>query len=74
MLIHPMIGMMLYGYCEGYFGRDSYGDKRIEAVGVDWLVVRACGDEGKPDFRAFDSYQEMCDCVSRWNIKKNDEE
>lgn len=35
-----MVGQTLYGYCGGYFGRDSYSDKRIEAVGYDWIVVR----------------------------------
>lgn len=38
----PMIirvGQMLYGFCGGYFG-DSYNDKRVEAVGVDWVVAR----------------------------------
>jgi hypothetical protein len=34
------IGTILYGYCGGYFGRDSYEAKRVEAIGVDWIVVR----------------------------------
>ena len=42
------IGTMLYGYCGGHFGRDSYSDKRVEAVGVDWVVVRQ--EDGAPDF------------------------
>ena len=32
--------MMLYGYCNGYFGRDGYDDKRIEVVAYDYIVVR----------------------------------
>ena len=32
--------MILYGFCGGAFGRDSYDDKRIEAVGPDWIVAR----------------------------------
>ena len=35
-----VIGTPLYGYCGGYFGRDSYADKRVEAIGHDWIVVR----------------------------------
>lgn len=35
-----LVGTILYGYCGGYFGRDSYEDKRVEAVGVDWVVTR----------------------------------
>jgi hypothetical protein len=34
------VGTMLYGYCGGYFGRDSYEDKRIEAIGADYVVCR----------------------------------
>jgi hypothetical protein len=34
------VGQTLYGFCGGYFGRDSYHDKRVEAVGADWVVVR----------------------------------
>lgn len=34
------VGDVLYGYCNGHFGRDSYYDKTIEAIGPDWVVVR----------------------------------
>lgn len=34
------VGDVLYGYCGGFFGRDSYGDKRVEAIGADWVIVR----------------------------------
>lgn len=37
-MIH--VGTILQGFCRGYFGRDSYEDKRVEAVGVDWVVAR----------------------------------
>ncbi|HDY66769.1 MAG TPA: hypothetical protein ENH85_03140 [Candidatus Scalindua sp.] len=43
------IGQILYGYCGGFFGRESYEDKRIEAIGFDWVVVREI-DGGGPDF------------------------
>jgi hypothetical protein len=33
------VGDVLYGYCGGEFG-DSYYDKRVEAIGTDWVVVR----------------------------------
>jgi len=35
-----LVGHKIYGYCGGYFGRDSYGDKTIEGYGEDWLVCR----------------------------------
>lgn len=31
---------VLYGFCNGRFGRDSYSDKTVEAIGTDWVVVR----------------------------------
>lgn len=45
------VGAVLYGYCGGFFGRDSYGDKRIEAIGADWLVVRE--EDGTPNCALF---------------------
>lgn len=35
-----MIGDVLDGFCGGFFGRDSYCDKRIEGEGRDWIVAR----------------------------------
>ena len=34
------VGSVLKGFCNGFFGRDSYEDKMIEAMGMDWVVVR----------------------------------
>lgn len=36
------IGQIIYGFCGGVFGRDvgAYEDKRIEAIGFDWVVLR----------------------------------
>ena len=45
-----MVGDMLYGYCGGLFGRDSYEDKRIEARGADWIVCRTTDRRGNPVF------------------------
>lgn len=40
-------GDTVYGYCGGIFGRDSYNDKRVVAVGqtegVRWAVLREIG-------------------------------
>lgn len=37
------VGDTLYGFCSGYFGRDSYGQKRVVARGNErghnWMVV-----------------------------------
>ncbi len=66
------IGMVLYGYCQGYFGRDSYDNKRIEAIGHDWVVVRE--DDGFPSFASFKTNAEMVDCLKDWSIKPPDED
>lgn len=39
-VVEKYIGRTLKGFCNGYFGRDSYGDKVIEAEGSDWVVIR----------------------------------
>lgn len=53
------VGDVLYGFCDGAFGRDSYGDKTVIAIGVvdtdeflpiEWAVVATKGDG--PEFAA----------------------
>ena len=34
------VGDTLHGFCGGAFGRESYGDKIVEALGKDWVVAR----------------------------------
>lgn len=34
------VGTTLHGFCGGAFGRDAYGNIRIEAIGKDWVVAR----------------------------------
>jgi hypothetical protein len=61
------VGLPLYGYCEGYFGRDSYGAKRIEAFGVDWIVARELDGvyEGQPFFAEFKTHEEMLEFAKK---------
>lgn len=33
-------GDVLYGFCHGKFGRDSYRDKTVEHIGRNYVVVR----------------------------------
>lgn len=49
------VGSKLTGFCAGLFGRDHYGDCRVEAIGVDWVVVR--NDDGTVDFGEDDDIQ-----------------
>lgn len=59
------VGELLNGYCNGYFGRDSYEDKRIEAVGYDWVVARGTQSH-RPLLATFDSNAEMEVCMNGW--------
>jgi hypothetical protein len=43
------VGDVLLGFCNGFFGRDSYEDKRVEALGADWVVARDL-ETGQPIF------------------------
>lgn len=60
------VGDILYGFCDGCFGRDSYDTKRVEAIGDDWVVARGVSN-GIPFFANFD-VTEMKDWpdFSRW--------
>jgi hypothetical protein len=60
-----LIGTMLYGFCNGYFGCGSYEDKIIEAVGVDWIVAR--DSTGHPVFAKFDRPDEVRDFIAQWS-------
>lgn len=39
------VGDLIKGFCFGNFGRDSYFDRTVEAVGSDWVVTRNIRDE-----------------------------
>ena len=65
-----MKNKQIYGYCEGYFGRDHYWDGYIEAEGRDWVVVREIGGE-EVDFVSFDNYEEKLEKIKKWGNPKN---
>ena len=39
MNLYKYLGKNIYGYCNSYFGRDSYETKRIVFAGVNYIVV-----------------------------------
>jgi hypothetical protein len=43
-----VIGDVIHGFCGGYFGRDSYQCRMVEAVGPDWIVTR--NERGTAEF------------------------
>jgi hypothetical protein len=58
------VGLVLRGYCNGYFGRDSYGDKRVEAFGVDWIVAR--DERGTPQFADLSGHRNVEPLIKEW--------
>jgi hypothetical protein len=72
MAMEVRIGLMLYGYCNGYFGRDSYLPKRIEAIGHDWVVVRERDDT--PNFASFEGHPDgrMEELLMKWHMEKEE--
>lgn len=65
------VGTKLYGFCNGYFGRDSYEDKRIIAMGEwngsNWIV--AATDDNKVLFaEGFD--QKL---LEEWTVEDTDD-
>lgn len=67
------IGKVLKGYCEGYFGRDSYGDKKIVFIGEKYIVAE--NEHGYPVTAYFDEGETIQDILSKideW-IKEREE-
>jgi len=61
-----VIGETLYGFCNGHFGRDSYENKRVEAVGVDWVVCR--DEEEEVHFATFLGTVGFWLNVEKWRV------
>jgi hypothetical protein len=40
-----VVGDRIHGFASGYFGRDSYACRTVEAVGPDWVLTRNDRDE-----------------------------
>lgn len=62
-----LIGFELKGYCDGYFGSEDTGPKRIEMCGCDWIVARSV-KTGKPLFARFTSPQNMIEKFEKWTF------
>lgn len=65
--INNLLGKRISGYCEGYFGRDSYDDKIIIMNGENWVIAQS--NDGLPEVAYFDDMEEMMD----WFNKNKDE-
>lgn len=62
------IGRKIYGYCNGYFGRDDYEDKIIIAEGYNWVVCKYF-DSNFPVFSSFNNEEEKNKMILEWSVK-----
>lgn len=54
------VGIKLYGFCNGFFGRDSYSNKIIIASGESWIVTKNEDEEVEfAEFGVDDSIEEL---------------
>ena len=67
------VGTRIYGYCNGYFGRDDYDDKFIVLEGPTWIV---CGYVERDAVACvnFKSEEEKNELLADWSKKPTDEE
>ena len=70
------VGDMIHGFAAGYFGRDSYACRRVEALGPDWIVTR--NERGALEFVGGEEVQNVyhfCDdrsfCSDDCNIESD---
>lgn len=60
------LGTKLYGYCNGFFHADYYGEKIVVAFGENWIV--AIEEDGYPNFAYFEGRwkDKMLEFVEEW--------
>lgn len=64
------VGIRIYGYCDGYFGRDSYGEKVIIASGEDWVVANDWLNNN--EFASFEDSDDMEELIQDWSEVNDD--
>lgn len=67
------IGKILYGYCNGFFGRESWGDKIIVYETSTCICVRYLNSEDL-DVAYFESAEQKQMYIDAWSIKLEDYE
>lgn len=61
------VGTKIYGFCNGYFGRDDYDDKIIILEGRKWIVCSYLdADNDYVTCVNFDTEEEKIECIKRW--------
>jgi len=68
------VGRIIYGYCEGWFGRDDYDNKIIISEGENWIVCKKANDVYTKlvSFAQFDSEEEKLIYIKKWSIESQE--
>ena len=67
------VGTKIYGFCNGYFGRDDYDDKIIILEGKKWIVCSYLDTNN--DYVTcvnFDTEEEKIESIKRWMEDKEE--
>lgn len=62
--------MTLKGFCSGYFGSDSYGDKIVLAFGENWIVARETDGSKRVLLATFSSQHFRDKFVAEWTTAR----
>ena len=68
------VNRVIYGFCNGYFGRDDYNTKLIIAEGDNWIVCEYLEENdmftwnrtGKVTFADFKNKEEKQERINEW--------
>ena len=66
--MNSFVDTKIYGYCDGYFGRDDYSDKIIILEGKKWIVCSYL-DNDSVTCVSFDTEEEKTECIKSWSRK-----
>lgn len=65
-MLQKYVGNKLYGYCNGFFGRDSYREKIVVFAGKHYIVCEdASGDVYVASFKGY-SEDEISEFINSW--------
>ena len=68
--MNSFVGTKVYGYCDGYFGRDNYSDKVIILEAQKWIVcLYLYINTERENCVSFDTEEEKTECIKSWSRK-----
>ena len=70
--IYEYLDKTLCGFCNGFFVGENYDNKRIEAIGKDWIVART--PDGEVCFAKFMGEAQMLEYLKEWAKEPGDGE